>query len=351
MRDINLFGYYEHIDAYNRIYEIAGNMMKEALSKSGINLMQVTGRVKTAESVSGKLQRKPESYSSVYDMTDIVGFRIICYFSDKVDEIGDILRNLFVMDENNSVDKRNILAPNTFGYLSLHYIFSLPKSADYDDSLTKYRFEVQIRTVLQHTWAEIEHDLGYKTEFGVPRQVRREFSRMASLLEVADEGFLRIKEELREYTQSVILKLSSGDVADIAIDSISLREFIKYNDDFVGFTSDIASISNARLIKVSAENYIKPLERIGAVYLSDLLVLLEEQKEHAMLMAESLLKDSEIDEVASTVGLYFLCRARLVWGNYSENDISEYFALTTKDTKRIDRNTSRILSLRKRYLE
>ena len=63
-------------------------------------------------------------------------------------------------------------------------ICSLPKDKGYPEELTEYTFEIQFRTVLQHAWAEIEHDLGYKTEFGIPLDVRREFSRVAGLLEI-----------------------------------------------------------------------------------------------------------------------------------------------------------------------
>ncbi|MCR5594004.1 MAG: hypothetical protein K6F79_09700 [Saccharofermentans sp.] len=350
MININLIGYYDHLENYKKVEDIAWHKLRDAIDASGIRIMQVTSRVKSAESVMGKLRRKPDHYSTILDMTDVVGMRVICYFADKIDAIGDIIKELFVVDEENSIDRRNVIAANTFGYMSLHNICSLRKSDEYDDELTNYRFEVQIRTVLQHTWAEIEHDLGYKTEFGVPRHIRREFSRMASLLEVADEGFMRIKNDLKDYTDSVISTLESGDVENITIDAISIGEFIKYNAAFNEFTKSIAAISGAELITVSAEQYINQLEFINIHTLKDILVLLEKQRDHAMLLAKNVLENSEIDELASTVGLYFLCRAHLIWGDYNEIELTKYFDTETQDPRKIARNVTRILSQRERYV-
>jgi ppGpp synthetase/RelA/SpoT-type nucleotidyltranferase len=56
---------------------------------------------------------------------------------------------------------------------------------------------------LQHAWAEIEHDLGYKTALGVPRNVRRQFSRLAGLLEIADTEFASIRDRLSSYERDL----------------------------------------------------------------------------------------------------------------------------------------------------
>lgn len=62
--------------------------------------------------------------------------------------------------------------------------------------------EIQIRSILQHAWAEIEHDIGYKNEIAIPKQMRRKFSRIAGLLEIADQEFVQIRSELEDYRKS-----------------------------------------------------------------------------------------------------------------------------------------------------
>lgn len=63
-------------------------------------------------------------------MTDILGARVICYFGDDVDKVGKLVEQSFVIDWENSSDKRALIKADTFGYLSLHYICSLPFDAD-----------------------------------------------------------------------------------------------------------------------------------------------------------------------------------------------------------------------------
>jgi hypothetical protein len=55
--------------------------------------------------------------------------------------------------------------------------------------------EIQVRTVLQHAWAAIDHKLRYKREREVPRELRRGLFRLSALLEVADKEFSRLRDQ------------------------------------------------------------------------------------------------------------------------------------------------------------
>src|SRR5439155_26105785 len=119
------------------------------------------------------------SYATLNDLTDICGLRIITHFTSEVDDISTVLEREFDIDRANSVDKRIYKDPDRFGYVSLHYVISL--TAD-RLKLTEckawpgYKAEVQLRTILQHAWAEIEHDLGFKSPVAVPREAKRRFA-------------------------------------------------------------------------------------------------------------------------------------------------------------------------------
>jgi hypothetical protein len=87
-------------------------------------------------------------------------------------------------------------------------------------------FEIQIRTILQHAWAETDHDLGYKSEASIPLEIRRRFSRIASLLEIADAEFSSIRSYLNDYAQQVSQRLVQVD-GHLGVDRISLEQFLQ----------------------------------------------------------------------------------------------------------------------------
>jgi putative GTP pyrophosphokinase len=104
-------------------------------------------------------------------VTDLVGARVITYFADDVDRVARIIRNLdnFEIDPRNSVDKRRALQADQFGYQSLHLVALLSKRRIFTENreFEGLKIEIQIRSLLQHTWAEIEHAY-YKAERTLP---------------------------------------------------------------------------------------------------------------------------------------------------------------------------------------
>ncbi len=182
------------------------SLLKELLRASTIRVHSVDHRVKKQADLRRKLSEKGTSYESLSDVHDLLGVRIITFFPDEVDLVADLVEKQFEIDPENSVDKRALLDPDRFGYLSRHYVVCLD---EYRTQLAEHarfadrKFEIQIRSILQHAWAEIEHDLGYHTKESVPREIRRRFSRLAGLLEIADSEFEAIRENLQDYRGSV----------------------------------------------------------------------------------------------------------------------------------------------------
>ncbi|MGG0669859.1 hypothetical protein ABE073_15195 [Lederbergia citrisecunda] len=161
------------------------------------------------------------------DITDTVGVRVITYFNDDVDKIAKVIEREFEVDRENSIDKR-VTDPDRFGYSSLHYVVNFNadrvKFIEYKD-FKEVKFEIQIRSILQHAWAEIEHDLGYKSKNEVPKEIRRDFSRIAGLLEIADNEFMRIKNFLDNYSRVMGTKIRDLDL-NVPIDKVTLMEYV-----------------------------------------------------------------------------------------------------------------------------
>ncbi len=223
------------------------NLIKRLLEEEGFDA-QVTSRVKTVESFTKKIRRK-KSEGRDYDnpleeITDIVGIRIIAYYLGDVIKIGELIKREFQIDYENSLDKSELLESNQFGYLSVHYIVSLShprKEAAEWRIFSNIKSEVQIRTILQHAWAEIDHKLRYKRDDALPRDLKRQLYRLIALFELADLEF----ENLRERTETIkgkYLKDISEGMIDLELNMFSLDEYFKltYQDqEWMNFSNKI----------------------------------------------------------------------------------------------------------------
>lgn len=329
--------------SYEALGEIVSGKIKKEIKSSGIMVLTVEHRVKTEASLAGKLELKDEKYHFLSDITDILGARVICYFSDDVDKVTAFIQELFEVDWENSVDKRAQLNANAFGYLSVHFVCSLRPEEGVPPELTEKKFEIQIRSTLQHIWAEIEHDLGYKSEFGVPRTIRREFSRVAGLLEIADEQFIGIRDGLHGYGADIRRKIAENCADDVPLDLVSLQEYMAHNRPMRAFLDELSAICGAEISDISPENYLHQLSWMGLNTLGDLSWLLEQNRELALKLAKKALSHAELDILSSNVGLRYLCRADLLRQAGGEEKIRDFLALTLPDERRCRQQAADLL--------
>ena len=222
------------------------SLISSLLEQKNIRVHQVQTRVKDRGSLENKIIRKSEKYKALNDITDIVGVRVITYFDDEVDQIATMIEEEFVIDQDNSVDKRKIDS-DKFGYRSLHYVASLKRDRTNLPEYSSYgeqKFEFQIRTILQHSWAEIEHDLGYKGEFEIPSTAKRTFYRVAALLEQADIEFVKLKSTIEAYEKDVSAGVKENP-NKIEINKTSLISFVTENENVIRIENEIASCNSS----------------------------------------------------------------------------------------------------------
>ncbi|UUZ60553.1 GTP pyrophosphokinase [Nocardioides sp. B-3] len=131
---------------------------------------------------------------------DQVALRVITYLPETVEATCDLIRaNFRVLEEIDKAAENEL--HGVFGYASRHFILELHAERkamlEYENSST-LEFEVQVRTTLQHAWAEFEHDVRYKGDIpeGLRGKFNRRFALAVGLIELADSQFSAINSEL-----------------------------------------------------------------------------------------------------------------------------------------------------------
>lgn len=283
-----------------QLEEQASNLLQEALREQNIQLNAFQQRVKTEESLTGKLEKKGYKYQTIYDITDLVGIRVVTYYTDDVDKVAAIAKKVFDIDWKNSVDKRKHQL-DSFGYLSLHYICYLKEGP-----LRKIPFEVQMRTALQHVWSAIEHDIGYKGAVKLPPEFVRQFSRLAGMLEMADDEFSRLRTTMTDYRRQVQSLVKSGHFTEVSLSTDSFRQFLELKP-FDRLNQRIAAVNQAEIFPAPMMHFLSIFETFRFKNLGDIQQFIDENSDDAYQLALSQLAVTDLDILSESIGLQNLC--------------------------------------------
>jgi len=195
------------------------------LDDAGVNYLSVTGRTKSVASFAGKAHKfrltDPDRDAAEL-ITDQVGVRVVTYLLSDVTAVAGILSDeLQVLDDRDL--GRETADEGRFGYSSRHLLVTGAEGLD--ETLAGHPASVQVRTVLQHAWAEIEHDIRYKGTLPVEyaSEMDRHFTLAAGLLELADREFAEISERIQSSTQTY---RTDEDANDPRIDDRDLTAFL-----------------------------------------------------------------------------------------------------------------------------
>ena len=342
-----LDGYDQCAEDLKELDTLVMNVINQAFEKKRSRIPIIQHRVKTRESLEGKLRRRNENFSEITDLRDLVGVRLICYYSDDVDNVAAVVRDLFSVDWVHSTDRRELIDTTQFGYVSLHYSCRLPHDVGYPEHLYRYRFEIQMCTMLQHTWAEIEHDLGYKNEYELPRSIRRDFSKVAGLLEVADDYFVKLRDRVNAYETQTIREIRSGDAGDIPIDQVTLSEFLLQSPCVEKLNQEIRQRYDREVSYSNPAGYIKSLEMLALHTLGDIETMIGEEKEHLFNILDCTTGGVDADRFYNTNIIYCVIYACLVYGRYDDKDLHDIFGCSIKAEERIARKVEEVKNDRK----
>lgn len=163
-----------------------------------------SGRIKDREESIKKFTRKYqkalEESNTPYEIkdhiTDLIGLRIVCLYEDEIEPVGELVCQQFDVIEVTDKTAEIEGTENAFGYKGLHLDLRLDgrRAAMPEYKLfAQYRFELQIRTIIQDSWSTLDHKIKYKKS--IPASLKRRINTLAALFELADREFRQVRDE------------------------------------------------------------------------------------------------------------------------------------------------------------
>ncbi|QWH38135.1 hypothetical protein EXW53_15185 [Bacillus mycoides] len=215
------------------LYEALANkvegIIKDVLNQDGLTYYLITSRAKELDSFTKKA--KKDKYSDPKnEIKDLAGIRVITFVRSEVEACKNAIKPLFKIDDNHSVDKGKALGIDKVGYRSVHFVAELTEDRLNLPDFKHFEgmcFEIQIRTILEHAWADISHDRNYKFNGVLPQEndIQRRFSLAAATLELVDREFDSLSSEIESYKNSVKRNANLGNL-NIEINTASLMQYL-----------------------------------------------------------------------------------------------------------------------------
>ena len=241
---------------YEDCAEAVYTVLKTALSVEGLKVHTIEPRAKSPDSFGRKATTpaeddpdRPKYENPLREITDLAGVRVITYLLEDVESVNAVIEREFKVVEKSN--KSGLLEEEQkLGYQSVHYLVlfsatrcSLPEYARFMDMVT----EVQVRTILQHAWAEIEHDIQYKAVAEIPRSIRSRFTSLAGLMEIADREFQAISDEDRRVRTDARRLVAEGNLDDVEVTPDALRVYL---DDRLGPDGRMRDLSYGYMTRI-----------------------------------------------------------------------------------------------------
>ena len=312
--------YDELLPTLEKINEILVNFLNSEFKEKITIVNSFETRVKSRKSLQGKLDLKGYKYNSVMDLSDLVGGRIITFYQDGIDKVAATISEALDVDWTNTVDKRKQFEVDKFGYASLHYVCRIPEKLFKDPAYPKLndiRIEIQMRTILQHAWASISHDTGYKNDVEVPREILRTLNSLAGLLEIADKEFFNLRNTLDDYRRRVKGVVASGKFDDVELDIESFNAYVQ-SGAFEKLNRRIASINNMEIEEMPFTPFLSTLKKLNFETLGDVDRMLKQYSEEAYQLALRQLNDLDVDIVGSTIGILNLIVVYIIKSGFGD---------------------------------
>lgn len=149
-------------------------------------------RVKSVESAIGKIARKGYK-DPMRQMTDLVGVRFVVLLQEQIDIVASLIKKetRWTFEQARDPISEMHQNPKLFDYQSIHFVVRSAADITIADHTAPKGLacEIQVRTLLQHAYAEMVHDSIYKPVGSVPPKAERLVARSMALMETTDDLF------------------------------------------------------------------------------------------------------------------------------------------------------------------
>jgi ppGpp synthetase/RelA/SpoT-type nucleotidyltranferase len=195
---------------YEEFAQTAKEMISIILRGAHVRYQSIEARSKEIDEFGKKAAKplesdpsKPKYPNPLNDITDMAGVRVITFLPRTVEDVCRLIeQNFEVLEKIDKAEK--LVDQGKIGYQSIHYLVKmhssrakLPEYKSYKDLI----LEIQVRTILQHAWAEMEHDIQYKSTEKIPTLIKRRFIALAGLLDIADREFQMLDDQYEQKKQ------------------------------------------------------------------------------------------------------------------------------------------------------
>lgn len=193
----------------------------------------VQSRPKSVSSFAEKAARKFAKYpDAVNQMTDLCGARVIVQTTEQVEAVKQFIENAFRVEESD--EKGILLGEDKFGYRDMHYVVqihadhweSLGITPDEQERIGQRRAEIQVRTWLQHAWADTLHDRLYKNPLQLSSEIKRTGNLLAALMEEGDRNYNIMAHEL----DGMLANYTAFAKKDAVVAEIAVQKLILDNE-------------------------------------------------------------------------------------------------------------------------
>ncbi|MFO7556418.1 MAG: RelA/SpoT domain-containing protein [Desulfobacterales bacterium] len=214
-REAVLISFFNEKEKYKKLAEYIVQLIQDDPSSPKESLHTIIYRIKDELRLIEKINRlnkdleagKPSITKKNYQarVCDLLGVRIICLRLSDVKKVETYLKLLaeenilsfvkgpdrkrsFILPANPGDSIPDDLDLRYSGYSSIHYQIELGENSDAPPGLKGLLFELQLRTILEEAWSEIDHKYRYvRSRIGVnfPEHIHTGFYNLSAYLQVA----------------------------------------------------------------------------------------------------------------------------------------------------------------------